>query len=278
VRVDILDGAKSDDVEVGIHWVIGRLLLDDVIPVGAKKPSPGRDAGVRDWYHATAAWMQYREKHDTAHLDRARALFPRDAAILFLSGCQREVFAAPGINAAIEAVEVRGFRFDIGSGRAELRRAEEYFRRALDVDPDLAEARLHLGHVLLAGKKYKDAADQLRRVAFARDDQLEYYRAILLGAAESGLARDAEARTDYQRAAALRPEAQSPLLALSELALKHGDRQTATRELARVFALPPYAPERDDPWWEYFTSQVRDADVLVGRLRAEFGARESGPR
>jgi tetratricopeptide (TPR) repeat protein len=273
MRLNILDGGAAGDVEIPIHWIIARLLLDDVIPAGEKKAAPGRDALVRDWYRATAAWMQDRERHDIPHLDRARALFPRDDYILFLSGCQREAFAAPRLHAAMDGAAIPpGFILGIGSDRAELHRAEEYFRRALDVDPDLAEARLHLGHVLLAGKKYKDAADALRRIRFAHDDQLEYYRAIFLGAAEAGLARDAEARTEYRRAAELRPEAQSPLLALSELALKHGDRQSATRELARVFALPPYAPERDDPWWEYFTSQVRDADARIASLRADVAA------
>ena len=275
MRLNILDGAAVDDVEIPIHWIMGRLLQDDVIPAGSKKPAPGRDAEVRDWYRATAAWMQDRESHDTTHLDRARELFPRDAGILFLSGCQREAFAAPRIHAALGAAVVPpGFGFDIGSDRGELRRAEEYFRRALDVDPGMAEGHLHLARVLLARKEYKDAVDHLRRASPLGDDQLEYYQSLFLGAAEAGLAHDEAARTAYRRAAALRPEAQSPLIALSELATRRGDRLAALRELQRVFALPPYAPERDDPWWDYFTSHVRNAEALVERLRAEIAGED----
>jgi len=75
MRLNILDGAAAGDVEIPIHWVLGRLLLDDVIPAGEKKAAPGRDALVRDWYRATAAWMQERQQHDIPHLDRARTLF-----------------------------------------------------------------------------------------------------------------------------------------------------------------------------------------------------------
>ena len=60
-------------------------------------PAPGRDDMVRQWYRATAAWMQLREDHDKLHLDRARAIFPADPDILFLSACQRETYAGAPI-------------------------------------------------------------------------------------------------------------------------------------------------------------------------------------
>ncbi|HEY6233844.1 MAG TPA: hypothetical protein VIW69_01910, partial [Candidatus Elarobacter sp.] len=279
MRLNILDGAAADDVEIGIHWIMGRLLLDDVIPAGEKKPAPGRDAVVRDWYRATAAWMQDRESHDPAHLDRALALFPRDADILFLSGCQREAFAAPRIHAAVAGATILpGFSFDIGSDRAELRRAEGYFRRAVVARPDFGEARLRLGRVLLLRGQGPEASIELHRAAesaaVAADDQLLYYAHLLTGAAYEAIGRFDVARASYLKAAELYPTAQSPLLALSGLATRRGERVTAIRELQRVFDLPSYAPERDDPWWEYFTSHARNADALVEKLQADLGAGE----
>jgi len=283
MRLNILDGTAADDVEIGIHWIMGRLLLDDVIPAGERKPAPGRDAMVRDWYRATAAWMQDRESHDPAHLDRARALFPRDADILFLSGCQREAFAAPRIHGAVAgATLMPGYSFDIGSDRAELRRAEEYFRRALTARPDFGEARLRLGRVLLLRGQGPEASIELHRAAesagVAADDQLLYYAHLLGGAAYEAIRRFDVARASYMKAAELYPAAQSPLLALSELATRRGERMAALRELQLVFALPQYAPERDDPWWQYFTSQVRDADALVEKLRGDVRAGEGVPQ
>jgi tetratricopeptide (TPR) repeat protein len=279
MRLNILDGSAANDVEIGIHWVMGRLLLDDVIPAGERKPAPGRDAFVRDWYRATAAWMQDRESHDTAHFDRAHALFPRDADILFLNGCEREAYAAPRIHAAVGAAVVPvGFNFDIGSDRAELRRAEEYFRRALVARPDFGEARLRLGRVLLLRGQGAEASIELRRAMesaeIAVDNQLLYYAHLLAGTAYEAIGRIDIARASFEKAAGLYPTAQSPLLALSQLATRRGERVTALRELQRVFALPPHAPERDDPWWEYFRSQARNADTLIERLQAGVGAGE----
>jgi hypothetical protein len=57
---------------------------------------------IRQWYRATAAWMQAVEEHDTAHLDRARALFPADPDILFLSGTQRETYAGRAFRSACD--------------------------------------------------------------------------------------------------------------------------------------------------------------------------------
>ncbi len=283
MRLNILDGSAANDVEIGIHWVMGRLLLDDVIPAGERKPAPGRDARVRDWYRATAAWMQDRESHDTAHFDRAHALFPRDADILFLNGCEREAYAAPRIHAAVAGATIQpGFSFDIGSDRAELRRAEEHFRRALAARPDFGEARLRLGRVLLLRGQGPDASIELRRAIesadVAADGQLLYYAHLLAGAASEAIGPIDVARASYEKAAGLYPTAQSPLLALSQLATRRGERVTALRELQRVFALPSYAPERDDPWWEYFRSQARNADALVEKLQADLGAGESEQR
>ena len=69
----------------------------------ATAPTPGHDDMVRQWYRATAAWMQLREDHDKLHLDRARAIFPSDPDILFLSACQRETYAGAPIQTAVRS-------------------------------------------------------------------------------------------------------------------------------------------------------------------------------
>jgi len=269
VELDMLDGSALGSHQVGLHWVIGRMLLDEVVPPGSKKPAPGRDVGVRDWYRATAAWMQHVENHDTQHLDRARDLFPNDPDILFLSGSQRETLAASRIQGAVQAAVLPpGLTADVASDDKETKRAEEYYRRAIAARPDFVEAQLHLGHVLLVRGAWADAAAHLHQARGALADRLlEYYAAIMLGAAETQLARYDAARDSLGSAAAMQPTAQAPLLGLAALERRRGDRRGTVAALERLFALPRAEPERDDPWWRYYVSHVRDADELVDSLR-----------
>ena len=63
------------------------------------------------------------------------------------------------------------------------------------------------------------------------------------------------ARNAFEQAARLKPNAQSPLLALSYLAYAQGDTSEAAALFARVAALP--ALDGDDPWWVYNASVGR---------------------
>jgi Tfp pilus assembly protein PilF len=76
-----------------------------------------------------------------------------------------------------------------------------------------------------------------------------------------------EARQSYERAKAVAPTAQSPLLALSRLAEEAGDRAAARDLIERVLELPQVEPERADPWWVYEIVQAREVDGIVADLR-----------
>ena len=187
VRMHTSDGLAIDVGELPPHWEIARMLLDFVRPAGAANPAPGLDSMVRFWYRSTAAWMQAREQHDTDHLDRARAIFPNDADILFLSACQHEIYAGAPVQSALRAMPVpTGMRSDVVSARAELHQAETLFRRALAANPSMGEARLRYGRVLLLLDRAADAANELRRaLAMVSEDELRYYGELFLGAAET---------------------------------------------------------------------------------------------
>lgn len=248
------------------------MLLDHVKPQGIAGVAPGRDDMVRDWYRATAAWMQSRKDYDTVHLDRARQIFPTDPVILFLSGSLAETYAAPHIQSAVRsAVLPPEVTFGFGSERTELRQAEAFFRRALAVDSSVPEWHLRLGHVLLLLGRYADAVKELRE-AFATegDALLRYYVGLFLGAAEEALGHADAARQAYNESASLYPAAQSPHIALSALARRRGDRATALREMLTVFQLQRAEPPPDDPWWTYYSVQARNADDLLATLRRPF--------
>jgi tetratricopeptide (TPR) repeat protein len=265
IRVQLSDGESNGFNAAPIHWEMARQLLDYV------KPS-ATDTFVSRWYAATAMWMQDREQHDTAHLKHARELLPDDPDILFLSGCQQETYAGPAIQSAVRsAVLPQGFTLDVASEATALRDAEAYFRRTLALDPQHPDARIHLGHVLLARGRAPEAADELRQVDTTDRPQLsQYFHVMFLGAAEEAVARFDQARDAYARASAIFPGAQSPYLALSALATRRGDRATALKEAQRLFDLPIVAREPDDPWWTYHEWQARGVDALFEHLYAPF--------
>jgi tetratricopeptide (TPR) repeat protein len=272
LRMNISDGLETDIGQVAVHWEIARMLLDYVKPPGADKPAPGRDEMVRQWYRATAAWMQMTESHDTLHLNRAREIFPADPDLLFLSGCQRETYAAARIQSAVRtAVLPTGVRIDIGSDQEELHQAEIFLGRALKANPDMAEAHLHFGRVLSLRDRQAEAVTELRQALASMDDELlHYYGELFLGAAEEALGHFDAARDAYVEAAALGPAAQSPRIALSALARRRGDRAAALSEMNKVFELASAEPEPDDPFWTYHTAQARNADNLLEQLRQPF--------
>jgi tetratricopeptide (TPR) repeat protein len=272
LRMSLADGFGSDVRQVAVHWDLARMLLDYVKPRGSDHPAPGRDDMVRDWYRATAAWMQSREDYDTLHLDRAREIFPADPVILFLSGTQAETYAAPHIQSAIRsAAAPAAVAFAVGSDRAELRQAEGFFRHALTVDPALPELHLRFGHVLSLLERHADAARELRDALASEDEAvLRYYGQLFLGAAEEALGHADAAREAYSEAVTLYPSAQSPHIALSALARRRGDRATALREMQTVFELERAESEPDDPWWTYYTAQARNADGMLSALWRPF--------
>jgi hypothetical protein len=95
---------------------------------------------------------------------------------------------------------------------------------------------------------------------------LLYYAEMFLGAASEALGSFDAAKSSYSRAAALYPQAPSPHLALSQLALRGQDR---TRALAAVqVALRPSTGGDDaaDPWWRYHVIQGRGSEAWFAKL------------
>ena len=243
----VQDGNSAGTGCIDFHWAHGRLLLDAV------RPDPGKDEVARLWYLATITYLL--ESGDFANgnlqIDRARLLFPDDPEILFEHGYYHEGFASPHVQpAAFESgADTRG-------AKVHLDEADDLYRRAIKENPRFVEARVHRGYVLGLLGHHKDAAEELRlAAASAQGSQLRYYAELFLGHAEQSLGNHAAARDHYDRAAALYPQAQSPLLALALLARQTGDRAGAQHAMRQVLALPRRRPGGGDPWWRYYRWQ-----------------------
>jgi hypothetical protein len=270
---------QMDDVQqLGLtntvsHWNMGRRLLDRVRPLESKtvfttRPDPGADETVRRWYLAACAHMLRTRFIEVDHFSRALELFPTDPDLLFLVASVHEYFAGVRTQSVMRSMKgPRDVKFDIQEEGAELRLAEQLYKRALDRNPRLIEARIRLGRVLGLRGRHEEAVAQLRQGQTIEEPILRFYVYLFLGAEFEALGNGVEARQLYERAKAVAPTAQSPLLALSRLAEQAGDRAAARELVARVLELPPLEPERADPWWVYEIVQAREVDGMVADLR-----------
>ena len=261
-RVQMNDGQATSFGNGGFHWVMARGLLDAV--------TPAPDEMVRQWYFATSLWMQGNQQHETDHIRHAVQMFPADPGLLFLGGCQMETYAGASIQSVVRSAALpSGYSLDVPSEAAALRDAEDFFRRALARNAEHGEARLRLGHVLLARGRPQQAADELRMVDTAgQPPVLQYFHAMFLGSAEEALGHLEAARTSYEQAAELFDGTQSPRLALSALAMRRGDRAGALASIQPLFANADVRP--GDPWWDYYIAQARDLATVFDEFYTRY--------
>jgi tetratricopeptide (TPR) repeat protein len=247
------------------HWQLARQLLDSVSGVSD-------DPLVRQWYIATIAFMQSRRDYGYSkrNLKSALDIFPDDAQILFYAGVLHEIYASPvSQNNSLPS----GWKVSYGPKESELKLAKQFLQKAVSANPDSMEARLHLGRVLGLLGRHQLAVAQLQPAhASIKDPQLQYYASLFLGHELELCFRYSEAKDSYERAASLFPAAQSPLLALSQLAHSRNDMESAVSFLQRVFALKIADLWKDDPWWSYDLAHARNASALVAEMHRMFGA------
>jgi tetratricopeptide (TPR) repeat protein len=238
---------------ISMHWQLGRALLDGVTPEPATNPA------VREWYLETSAdLLQLRQiAAAVEHYARARQLFPSDPTILHASGVLHERFGSSAMQAAAESIaESNRTSAAVSTARAELVKAERFFRDSLAQRPEHVETRLRRGRVLDDLGRHEEAAAELRRaMADGASGSLLYLAELFLGRAEEASGHYDAARTAFEHASALYPNAQSPRLALSQIARRAGDRRAAQRELQVIAKLPDDERRREDPWWFYYDAR-----------------------
>jgi len=210
---------------------------------------------VRDWYLLVVAYLHAQASYGQSRslLTEARDMFPRDALILLASGTDREM-PAIWTSGYLQLHDTSGWRTEsqrINKER-ELSHAAEFFREALAVDPLLVEGHLRLGRTLYGLQDLKGAADSLETARkLAKLPPLVYLATLFLGLTESAAGRMEEAERHYKEAIAIYPQAQSALVAMSELAYMTGRTDDAAVRMTVLLA----AYSKEDPYWTYVTGE-----------------------
>jgi tetratricopeptide (TPR) repeat protein len=285
------DGQIVGEVVSSWNWPFARSLLDLLSARPVKKifsegrPERATDPFVGAWYHATTAYMFARGLYGVAtpHLHHASMVLPDDALALFDRGCYAEILGLPMHQALVPSPDV-GQRAR-GTGAATwttpasepaLRippaaktnaEAERLFRRALTIHPSLVEARVRLARLLQLGGRYDESAAELKTTLAANPTGVvAFYAHLFTGRAMQALGHVDEASRHYHEASVLFPDAQSALLASSQLALLQSDVPATLAPLERLGARA--AVFTADPWWQYHLAAGRDADVLLKAMWA----------
>ena len=226
----------------------------------------------RRWHVAWGAHLQstlrLRELED--HLHDALRKWPEDPDLLTMAG---SVYESLSRRASIERFDsdyiplLSQLRRERPGRRRSQTLAESYYRRALDVRPDLFDARLRLGRLRLESNQFDDALATITQAADRAASPKEHYLAhLFLGRVHASAQRWPEAVAAYADANALFTDCQSSALALSHALLKQGERKKAEAQIR--FAVALSNPARcEDPWWEYEFGYGPRAAPLLGQLR-----------
>ena len=256
--VSVLDGQAVGVGCSNYHWRSGRALLDEV------QPGPAAERFARLWYHATITFLLEQTNYSDAlpQITQARDRFPDDGAVLFEHGYYQEALSAPRVQ-TLEGASRDG----LSSAQTYLEAAESSFRRALKLDSGLVEARVRLGAVLTRLKHYREAVATLRPALEGEQNAvLRYFAELFLARAEEGMGDAPSARDHYERARAVMPSAEAPLLALGRLARSAGDRARAGDLVRRAIEARVRTAPRGDPWWDYNLWQSRNSATLLREL------------
>ena len=149
------------------HWEAGRQLLDGI------SPAASADAGALLWYRAVSAYL-FRDGNLaelTVHLNRARQVFTQSPEVLFDSAYLHQELSSPSVQASVQQLRADDVSVRVDSRRAELQRAERFFREALMRAPNDSDGRIRFGHTLGELGRHNEAAGELRRAIEAGPDR-----------------------------------------------------------------------------------------------------------
>ena len=217
-------------------------------------------------------WMEFVASLQTAHglLDEADhtlvaglSLFPRDPMLYVARGITYET------RAALKRPTARGG----GTGGNIPRQTPDRlldmaagdFRHALEIDPALAIASLHLGWLRFTMGDARAARDLEVALENAADDEVRYLARLIRGLAAERTHRLDDAKAEFEAAMLAGAGSQTAYVALSraEEALGHSAR---ARAIAQDYV--QLTGKAEDPWWDFRLGGFRPSALRWLRLEA----------
>jgi tetratricopeptide (TPR) repeat protein len=151
----------------------------------------------------------------------------------------------------------------------EARSAQASFRKALKLDPLLAEANLRLGHVLYLMDDRSGAEAQwqvaVRSAANRQDTFTSYLAHLFLARLYEDLGRNGAAKESYRRALTSLHEGQAATAGLARLLIETGEPEAGWSLLEHQVGSPRATAAVVDPWYSY--SPIQGAWARDERLR-----------
>jgi len=224
---------------------------------------------LRDWYLVMVAFHHGRAEigWSRLYLAEARELFPRDPAVLLVSGSDHEILSdlSVGYLIRLNSDGKRSGDSRINPGR-ELEEAEKYLRQAVALAPEAAEAHLRLGRVLFRRGDLEGAAHALRAaLARAPEDNVRYLAWTFLGQVEVDRGDLDSAEHCYSEALRVFPDGQIATLARSELAYLQGSAKEAADRVVAML----HMPRKVDPWGLYLAGDWWHLESRLTDMREE---------
>ena len=193
-----------------------------------KRPSAGTGnrVSVAELAVPDKAWREYAKAHEKLSQEQT------DAAVKHL---KRALEAASKFPAALNSLGTICFQ------TGKYTEAEQYFMKALEVDPDSYPPLVNLGGALLSLRHFKEALEvNLEAVERRPKDPLAHSQ---LGLSYEGLGEWDKAITRLQEAKRLEPtHFSNPQLSIARLLLKKGRLEASVQEYDQFLSLHPDSP------------------------------------
>ena len=272
-----LAGAAMMHTDAGIYFLTrkeppGTHLADaERLIARSVRVAPAQSAFARRWYTMTQGTLQrfgdegaaksfathFRDRfRDTPQRAKALAAY-HDGVVAEYDGCRKGEFLT--IAGVTESGGNMVQRYFVPAAR--------HLNMALELDPDLLDAALHLGRIRMLEGRDADATQQFERAAQSTARPVAQLAHLFLGSLAERSSKWDEAEARYRRAIAVFPNAQSATLALAQLLDRRNRGAEAVQALAASVGRPGGA--HFDPWWFYFEEAGAEPGALLALLRAE---------
>jgi tetratricopeptide (TPR) repeat protein len=286
------DGQVIGETRLTWHLPFARSLLSTLLKQDRTAPGPSPCANrdcravegalepitrddrelVSAWYHAVSAYLFANGMNGdaTSHLADAARVLPDDPLALFDRATYAETLGLPiyqAVRGSAAPSRPGALLAGIPDEEKTNTEAERLYRRALDADPSLVEARVRLARLLQHRGRTDEAATEIETALGVHPSGVPgYYARIVAGRIAAARGRYDESVHHYRAASELFAHAQSALLGESQAALMAADVTHARSPIAQL------SGRNTDPWLDYQLGAGRDAPALMAAQRARLAA------